>query len=69
MGQTGTLTVCVGTPEAHVRLSLGHRNSTQNEVHTEAGPNKFHKILVQQLQLSLSALVMRNNLIKRYYVV
>ena len=36
---TGTLVVCVGTPEAHVRLPLGHRDSTQNEVHTEAGPN------------------------------
>jgi len=31
----------VGTPEAHVRLPLGHRDSTQNEVHTEAGPNKL----------------------------
>ena len=34
---TGTLTVCVGTPEARVRLSPGHRDSKQNEVHTERG--------------------------------
>ena len=36
-----TRSVRVGTPEAHVRLPLGHRDSTQNEVHTEAGPNRL----------------------------